>query len=74
MHSKRESGSFDRPGLVLPFQHRPAAPRLSRKPAAPVSALLQAQRALARGRAWEDLAWLGLMTAALGLLIASFRP
>ena len=74
MQSNFESGSFNRPGLVLPFQRRAVEPWGSRKRATsgPPSALWLASGDVLKARRWEDLAWLGLALAALALVLESF--
>jgi hypothetical protein len=76
MQSNLESGSFNRPGLVLPYQGRAVASRDSRKrPASlsPMKALWSARSDALRAQRWEDFAWLGLALCALALLVESFR-
>lgn len=75
MQSNLESGSFNRPGLVLPFQGRAVEPWGSRKRATsgpPISALWLASGDVLKAGRWEDLAWLGLALAALALVLESF--
>jgi hypothetical protein len=76
MQSNLDSGSLNRPGLVLPFQGHGAGSWGSRKQPAsvsPLKALWSARGDALRAQRWEDFAWLGLALCALGLLIESFR-
>jgi len=75
MQSNFESGSFNGPGLVLPFQGRVVESWTSQKratPGSPIRALWVARGDAFRAQRWEDFAWLGLALSAVALVIESF--